>query len=348
MDKILTKAQEELFDVRCITICIPNTWSTPENKFQVFLSDLLDEIVSDRNIEVTFTFEAAARAQYLLSQHWGHLRGHNYLLVLDFGGHSLGGAFGEIRWKKNGRPAMYSPHQSEFGIRGGYEIWEIEVGKAIDKQMTKDRNAQERFPEEHRATIRAAFLDKFFRDKAHLPLTKPKYRLVVNLQDTLGDSEKHAFAIELPVQVLKDAWSVAYRPALDLAKQHIEYCAARKGIDGVFVLLSGGSIANLEAKNEILDYCNTWGRLRSHGTTKTKMTAKVMKEIHAVGWKWSITQGAADCLAKTMDAVEFFDKGAALAIQSSTWKGNMTLHTSDGAKLLYCKVRKPVMSIFLP
>ncbi|KAL2275754.1 hypothetical protein FJTKL_01610 [Diaporthe vaccinii] len=331
---ILIKAKEEKFHVCCITLCIPNTWSTSESNIQKYLGPLFDKTVSGKDIEITFTFEAAARAQYLLWHHPGQLIGHDYLMVLDFGGHSMGGFHGEMRWKHDGRPSIYSPSQSDFGLRGGYEIWEIEIGKAIDEQMTKDHNAMERFPSKHRRIIRAAFLDVFFREKAQLPLDKPK-RLIINLQSILGESDKHTFAINIPVEVLIAAWDTAYRQILNLAKENIQLVSKRQGINKVFILLSGGSIANSKAKNEIMEFCKTLGRLRSHGSTKNKITVKMMRDIQTAAWKWTLAQGAAKALAMTMDVREFFDRGTALGIQTSTFTGNFTPHTSNGAKLLF-------------
>lgn len=335
MKDIFIKAKEEKFDVRCITLCIPNTWSTSESNIQQYLGPLLDKTVSGKDIEITFTFEAAARAQYLLFHHPGQLIGHNYLMVLDFGGHSMGGFHGNMRWKHDGRPSIYSPSQSNFGLRGGYEIWEIEIGKAIDEQMTKDWRARERFPDKHRRIIRAAFLDTFFREKAQMPLDKPK-RLIINLQSILGESDKHTFAIDISVEVLNAAWDTAYRHILNIAKENIQRVAKRGDI---FILLSGGSIANPKAKNEIMEFCSTLGRLRSHGSIKNKITVKVMKDIQTAAWKWTLAQGAAKALAMTMDVQEFFDRGTALGIQTSTFKGNFTAHTSNRAKLLSHKVR---------
>lgn len=243
-----------------------------------------------------------------------------------------------MRWKHGGRISIYSPPQSDFGLRGGYEIWEIEIGKAIDEQMTKDWRARERFPEKHRHIIRAAFLDTFFREKAQLPLDKPK-RLIINLLSILGESEKHTFAIDIPVEALNTAWDTAYRQILNLAKENIQLVAQRQDFTKVFILLSGGSIANSKAKMEIMEFCNTWGRLRSHRSMKNKITVKVMKDIQTAAWKWTLAQGAAKSLATTMDVEEFFDRGAALGIQSSTIKGNFTAHTSGAAKRLLNKVR---------
>ncbi|KAK7740337.1 hypothetical protein SLS63_001540 [Diaporthe eres] len=223
---------------------------------------------------------------------------------------------------------------SDFGLKGGYEIWEIEIGKAIDQQMTKDHNAMERFPSKHRRIIRAAFLDVFFREKAQLPLDKPK-RLLINLQSVLGESDKHTFAIYIPSEVLIAAWNTAYRQILDLAKKNILLVSKRQDINKVFILLSGGSIANTKAKNEIMEFCKTLGRLRSHGSIENKITVKMMKDIQTAAWKWTLAQGAAKALVMTMDVREFFDRGSALGIQTSTFAGNFTPHTSGGAKLLF-------------
>lgn len=95
------------------------------------------------NIETTFIFEAESRAQWLLWRQPFLLKDHDYLMVLDFGGHSLGGSHGVIRWGNDGIPFLYSPSKSHFGSRGGYEIWEIEIGNIIDQHMTKDGRARE-------------------------------------------------------------------------------------------------------------------------------------------------------------------------------------------------------------
>lgn len=259
-------------------------------------------------------------------------------MVLDFGGHSMGGSYGMMRRTADGRASIYSPSQSDFGLRGGYEIWEIEIGKAIDEQMTKDWNARTRFPEQHRPKIRAAFLNEFFSKKAQLSLDKPKYRLIANLDGIIPEGEKPFYAIELLTHVLEDAWQKAYRAILDLAKKEIENVVRKEKFEGLFILLSGGSIANLQARTELIDFCNNWGRFRSHGPFKNEVTVKLMKDIQTAHWKWTIAQGAAKALATTMDVAEFFDRGAALGIQCSTRTGNWTAHTSGRAKLLFCKV----------
>lgn len=337
MQNALNKVEKESSEIRDVTLCIPNTWSARENNIQDYLSSLLDKAVqvTGRKVETSFTFEAAALAQYLLRCHPEQLVGHNYLMVLDFGGHSLGGWYGQLRWKADGCASIYSASKSDFGVRGGYEIWEIEIGKAIDEQMTRNGRAQKRYPEEHRHTIRAGFLNEFFRKKANLPLDRPKF-LKVDLESIPG-----SFSIRLPVQVLKDAWEKAYRDVLELAKEQIELLAGQAHLDGIFILLSGGSISNFQAREELVHYCNTFQRLRSHGPveeTIKKITIERMKDLQTEAVKWTLPRGAAMALAATLDVQEFFDKGAALGIQCSTWKGNWTSHTSGGAKMLYYRV----------
>ncbi|KAJ0124770.1 hypothetical protein J7T55_006111 [Diaporthe amygdali] len=351
VNKTLTKGLEEEFEIRTIALCIPNAWSARENKIQEYLSPILDKTVAGKNIEFTFMFEAAARAQYLLSRYSRQLKNYNYLMVLDFGGHFMGGADGALVWRSDGRPAFFSPKESDFGQKGGYALWELEIGKVIDEQMTKDWNARARFPEKHRGMIRTAFLDKFFQEKANVlsdkprffqgkeefPSNRPPFRLTIDLSNTPTDLEKHTFSINIPVEKLQTGWEKAYRGILDLAKSNINR-AAEKG-ENVYVLLAGGSISNLKARSEMQDFGNNRGRLWSQRTTKGSITMRIMEDIQAVGWKWTAAEGAADCLANTMDVEEYFDKGAPLAVQMTTPKGNFTAHTSGTAKVLFCKTK---------
>lgn len=196
----------------------------------------------------------------------------------------------------------------------------------------------ERFPAKHRNMIRKALLDKFFQDKADLPLDRPTYRLNIDLSNKLGENEKHTFAIDISVEELNAAWDTAYRQILNLAKENIRLVCEKEDVKKVFILLSGGSIANPKAKNEMMDACNTRGRLRSHGTTRNKITVKMMEDLMAYGWKWTQAEGAAHAMATTMDVEEFFARGAALAVQKSTFRGKWRFHTSGHAKLLFYKV----------
>lgn len=329
------RAEEEGVEIRSIALCIPNAWSTHKCNIQDYLGPILDKTVLDQSIEFVFTFEAAARARYVI-KYWRQLKEFTYLMVLDFGGHFMGGADGVLVLRSDDRLAFFSPKESDFGQKGGYGPWEIEIGKAVDEQMTKDWQARDRFPKNRRNMIRAAFLDKFFQDKANLPWNRPTYRLHIDLQNELGDFEKHRFAIDLPVESLKDSWEKAYRGVLDLAKDNIRRAATKD--KRVFVLLSGGSIANLKARDEIQDFCGKWGRLRSQGTDQSPINLKIMSHMQANSWKWTIAKGAAHCLADTMDVRGVFDKGATLALQATTPKGNFTAHTSGAAKVLFCKV----------
>ncbi|KAL1884007.1 hypothetical protein Daus18300_000116 [Diaporthe australafricana] len=357
-EKALAVSQEKKFDIRSITLCIPNLWSTLNTTIQEYLGAILVETISGRDIEVTFTFEAAARAQYLVQYHPEKLKDHNYLVVLDFGGHALGGSHGVLRWPSDDAssdsPAFYSPLNSDTGKRGGYEIWELEVGRLIDQQMTKDYSARARFPAKYRNFLRKAFLDQFFENKAEITfdeetentLQKTTYRLQVNLQNKRNEPEYKAISIDLkkkyvyidiPMHALRDAWRDGYREILDVAKKCIELHAKKRDLGRVFVLLSGGSIANPEAKNELTVLCDTWGRLRSHGTTMEQITLVLMKDIMMDGWKSTVAKGAAIALANTKNVEQFWDEGGVLCIQSSTPKGNFTAHTSGSAELLFRK-----------
>lgn len=149
------------------------------------------------------------------------------------------------------------------GIRGGYELWEIALGHCIDKMMS---DYPQTYPKEpnRRATVRRAFLEEFYRAKATVGLGNPQH-LHANLRNAWGNSRKNEWNVTISPQALIRAWESAFRDVLNLAKHNINRVSKREG-HRIMVLLSGGSMANDHARQEIESYCED---LKSAGINLT-------------------------------------------------------------------------------
>lgn len=334
--KIIDKSESKTngFTLRRIALCIPNTWSARENDIQQCLSPILDKTVAGRNVETLFMFEAQAQAQFMAHRHPDDLRPYEYLMVLDFGGHSMGGSDGELKWGNSNRPSFFSPPESDFGTRGGYELWEILIGEGLDKAMKNHQSGRrnKRFPEKDWHIVRAALLKQFFLKKTD-PDYKNDRRLKVELDEILDPSSlgrETTYIVHLPGEEVRKAWEQAFRDVIDLAKKNISRIALRN--KKILILLSGGSIENVRAREEIEGYCS---KLRLRGTGADIECTHITDKVDVVLSKWHIAEGGARCLAATMDAEEFFDRGGALALRMTTKWGNWT---SDHGKPLFWKV----------
>ncbi|ROW08645.1 hypothetical protein VPNG_06152 [Cytospora leucostoma] len=319
----------EGFQLQTIALCIPNTWSARENQIQEYLSPILDKTVTGRGIEFIFQFEAQDQVQFMLHRHSGILRTYDYLMVVDFGGHSMGGSHGELRWGDGNRPRFFSPPESDFGVRGGYEIWELQIGQLIEKERNRNRV---QIQEKHWHIVKAALLGKFFERKAEE--REHARRLTVVLQDVLDPSDldhdaSPNYTINLTGEQVKSAWEDAFRDAIDMAKDNISRIV--KTTKDILILLSGGSIKNTRAREELTNFCL---KQRLRGTNANIDCKHILQEIGPSLCHLKVSEGGALCLAATMDAEEFFDHGGAFALRMSMKNGKWT---GDHAKLLFCK-----------
>lgn len=252
------------------------------------------------------------------------LRPYEYLMVLDFGGHSMGGSDGELRWGGGGggdRPRLFSPPESDFGSRGGYEIWELLIGDSLDRAIKARirQGGNMRFHMEDWHIVRAALLKQFFIKKSD-PDHRSDRRLKVELDEILDPSRvkgKTTYIFRLPADEVRYAWELAFRDVIEMAKENISRIAQTK--KKILILLSGGSIENAWAKGEIDGYCS---KLRLRATAANIVCTHISDKIDVTNSKWLIADGGARCLAATMDAEEFFERGGALALRVSTKWGN--------------------------
>ncbi|KUI59409.1 hypothetical protein VP1G_06626 [Cytospora mali] len=330
---IIDKSESRVggFKLLKLSLCVPNTWSTRENHIQHYLGNLLDRTVAGHHVETLFVFEAQAQAQFMIHRYPEELTIYDYLMVLDFGGHSMGGSHGYLRWCNGRRPIFFSPPDSDFGVRGGYELWEILIGQVLDQERTH-QNKDERIPEEHWQVVRAALLKEFFLQK-----TKDDYKnrrqLTVKLNEILGSStlgKEPCYMITIPGERVNDTWEKAFRDIINMAKKNISRIA--KTDRDILVLLTGGSIENVRARDEIMGFCK---RFQYRSTPVNIDCRHVSDEIDVMSMKWFIAEGGARCLAATMNVEDFFNQGGALALQMSTNGGKWTL---DYGTLFFYKV----------
>ncbi|KAK7735281.1 hypothetical protein SLS53_007672 [Cytospora paraplurivora] len=331
VDRIIESSESDFegFQLQTIALCIPNTWSARENKIQEYLSPILDKTVTGRGIEFIFQFEAQDQVQFMIHRHPGKLRIYDYLMVLDFGGHSMGGSHGELVWGDGNRPRFFSPPESDFGVRGGYEIWELQIGQFLDQERERNRV---QIQEGHWHIVKAALLGKFFEGKAEE--RENARRLTVVLHEVLDPSdlnnyESPTYTIKITGEQVKSAWELAFRDAIDLAKDNISRIV--KTTKDILVLLSGGSIKNTRAREELTNFCL---KQRLRGTSANIDCKHILHEIGPSFCKWKVAEGGALCLAATMDAEAFFDHGGAFALRMSMKNGKWM---GDHAKLLFCK-----------
>lgn len=237
------------------------------------------------------------------------------------------------------------------GIRGGYELWEIGIGHCIDKAMSKN---PKRFPQGRRHVIRSKLLDGFFNSKARINFNNP-HRLHADLVNCFND-RKAFYTVSITSEQLKQEWESAFRDAINLAAQNIRR-VARTGRK-LKVLLTGGSANSHNLRNEIKNVCS---QLCEQGFDV--ICNAVEKELDVVlipyadppdiadpffppmqrltdalsSRKWSIAEGAACCHATAMEVEEFFDLGAAFALQKQVATPNEEEWAECG-ELLFCKV----------
>ncbi|KAL1860372.1 hypothetical protein Daus18300_009285 [Diaporthe australafricana] len=326
VQRILDQCKEAGVKLRLLALCIPQTWSRRETSIQDYLSPIIDKTVAGKDIEITFALEAQCQAQYLIHKYPRQLRGYDELMVLDFGGHSLGGSDSQLHWgSTDDRPRFHAPPGSDFGVRGGYELWEIGIGRCIDRAMNKH-------PKTYRARrhmIKASLLNSFFNAKAKINFSNP-HRLNANLTNTLGNP-RASYSVTITAEQLNKEWESAFREAIDLATQNIRL-VARTGRK-VRVLLTGGSAHNKKLRVEIENYC---ANLCQQGLDVT--CTVVSKDLDTVlAPKWSIAEGAALCHATTMEVEEFFDLGAAFALQTWTTAPDGKSYWPEKSEILFCK-----------
>ncbi|KAG6354683.1 hypothetical protein INS49_004701 [Diaporthe citri] len=296
VQRILGKCKATGVKLRSLALCVPQTWSRRETPIQEYLGPILDETVSTERVETMFALEAQCQAQHLISKYPRELRDCNEIMVLD------------------------------FGVRGGYELWEIGIGHCIDKAMVRN---SKRFPQSRRHVIRSKLLDGFFNSKARINFDNP-HRLHADLVTYYNDS-KASYTVSITAEQLKQQWESAFRESIDLATQNIRR-VARTG-RRLKILLTGGSANSQNLRSEIQNVCN---KLCEQGFDVTCIV--VAKQLDVVlAPKWSIAEGAACCHATTMDVEEFFDLGAAFGLQTRMATADEGEWTSETGQLLFFK-----------
>lgn len=133
------------------------------------------------------------------------------------------------------------------GVRGGYELWEIGIGRCIDKAM----NRHPRRYQGMRHMIKAGLLNSFFSAKAKINLNNP-HRLNANLTNTLSNP-RASYTVTITAEQLNKEWESAFREAIDLATQNIRLVASTGR--RVRVLLTGGSANSKKLRDEIEVFC---------------------------------------------------------------------------------------------
>lgn len=135
------------------------------------------------------------------------------------------------------------------GVRGGYELWEIGIGRCVDKAMNKN---PKRFPKNRRYIIKSNFLESFFNSKARINFENP-HRLHTDLVSYFKDT-KASYAVSIAAEQLKDEWERAFREPINLAVQNIR--GAAKTGRRLKVLLTGGSANSQNLRSEIKNVCD--------------------------------------------------------------------------------------------
>lgn len=157
-----------------------------------------------------------------------------------------------------------------IGVRGGYELWELGIGRCIDRAMGKN---PKRYPLHKRHVIRSRLLESFFNSKSRISLERP-HRLNADLVGDFGDS-RASYTVTITAEQLKREWESAFREPINLATQNIR----RVAMTGrrVQVLLTGGSANSRNLRDEIKDVC---ARLSGQGVDIT--CKNVAKELDVV------------------------------------------------------------------
>ncbi|KAG8164136.1 hypothetical protein KVR01_006054 [Diaporthe batatas] len=327
VQRILSMCKASNIKLRSLAVCVPQTWSRRETPIQEYLGPILDRTVAIDGVETTFALEAQSQAQYIIKHYFRQLKTCNELMVLDFGGHSMGGSDTQLHWgPANDRPTFHAPPGSDFGVRGGYELWEIGIGNCIDKTMKRN---PKKYPQKRRHVIKAKLLEGFFNSKARINFENP-HRLHTDLVDHFKDP-KASYAVYITAEQLKAEWENAFRDAINMAARNIRNVVTegRK----LRVLLTGGSANSQNLRAELNNVCD---ELREKGFDVTlKVVAKDMDTVLAP--VWSIAEGAACCHATAMDVDEFFDLGAALGLQIRTAMANGGEWAGENCQLLFCK-----------
>ncbi|KAG8161907.1 hypothetical protein KVR01_007672 [Diaporthe batatas] len=297
--------------IRSLVLCVPNAWDKPN--FQDVLRPIMDEVAETiaRGLETYCVFESEALAQYILHDESYVLKDRDFVLVCDFGGHFMGGSlFQFCRDSANdNQPAFFSLPHGNFGIRGGSQLWEDHALPYIDAYVESKG-----LPAERATVLRARLLLMFFIDKGDVNETwyesGQHLHLRTSITDRFPDDTTTYYVLIKPADV-KQTWELAFREAIDLAIKKVRSLPAPQS-DRTLVILSGGSMQNYHARAEVKQACETLG-----------ISCKVVGfDLSVESSKWSVCQGAATSEACAKSPKQFFQLGAAIAVQTYTRAGD--------------------------
>ncbi|KAK2016935.1 hypothetical protein LZ32DRAFT_655162 [Colletotrichum eremochloae] len=223
----------------------------------------------------------------------------NFVLFLDFGGHSMNGCLYYSR-QIRGKLAFYRV-RDPFGAVGGSALWEAAVGDfcykhAISKEGSKatdNSKVQSEFQKMFREEMRDQDYNPY--DGIELRIKPPGKN--TNFGDTwitIGAGQSRQFFFD------------AMHNPLKLAEKEIKALAPYEGLYenvGVKILVSGGTANSEAVQRELKGYCKAAG---------------VSEPIFAhkkLGRSFAIAKGAAMAVARDMSFLEFIENGAAFGIQ---------------------------------
>ncbi|KAM7196888.1 hypothetical protein V8F20_006855 [Naviculisporaceae sp. PSN 640] len=291
--------ESEEMVIRHLALTIPVQWTL---EFEDLYAELAGPIFEVDRANIYFCSESEALANCLLRCHGKQMKKNGFLLeeystliFFDFGGHNMNGCIFQV--VSNEKGMSFFRVDEPFGAGGGSEHWEHNIDSLCSPHLKIEMDAQRR----------QQLRDGFCRDKAKLdPFARDK-----NVQLVLEGSCTKKKLVEIPMNMVKEAWEEAHRGVLEVAKTQIASFTGKKK-KGVFVIVSGGTARHQTMRRRLLEFCKD---------------AEIPEPLYAEGFNNAydtalVAKGAAFAVGRRITVRQFFTRGGCIGLQQKQGTDN--------------------------
>ncbi|KAK3692162.1 hypothetical protein B0T22DRAFT_475125 [Podospora appendiculata] len=275
-----------------IVLTIPIQWEKP---FQTVYVSVVAEAFGweDKLDSISVALEADALAHYVINEEQRELEDWQYVLFLDFGGHSM--SFSQFKLDQLGENTTFI-EMSSGGCAGGSEMWSHHVSEVIKKKLEKlgINDVDER---------RRWSLTKQFSNKKSTIMGDVRAKKFRSLPLYYGEPDGIATVVVLSPQEVRECFDQGMSGPINLAREKLKELS-KLDEASIGVVVSGGSLKTSEAREDVFQ----------DGFVDMKRV-KFTSEMDFHYLSLVNCHGAALARTNKTTVQDFFKDGAALGIQ---------------------------------
>ncbi|KAK3333328.1 hypothetical protein B0T19DRAFT_458502 [Cercophora scortea] len=284
--------EKKLLEYTEIVLTIPIQWEKP---FQTVYVSIVAEAFGWEGKEdsISVALEADALAHYIINEEQRELEDWQYVLFLDFGGHSM--SFSQFKLDQLGEITTFI-EMSSGGCAGGSEMWShyvsVIIADRLGRQGINDVDERRRWS-----------LTKQFSNKKPSIIEDLRAGKVRTLLLYYGEPNGTPTVVVLSPADIKECFNRAMSAPIELAREKLKELAENDEAS-VGVVVSGGSLKTSQARENVF----------AGGFVDMKRV-KFTSEMDFQYLSLVNCHGAALARTNNTTVQDFFKDGAALGIQ---------------------------------